>query len=182
MSRQRARGRWGSVVGTATPAGETPVVISAGARTAGYDPPEIDRVTVGGRVEHTRILAGYDVDLTPRNADAVVGPVTVGGDWVASSLVAGVVDGGDGFGNGTDAVMSGPAVSNEQGPSRIGRIVIRGDVVGTPAGVSAADHYGFVAQLIDGLRVGGRDYRLAANMADARDVGPTGDVRLLELL
>ena len=47
-----------------------------------------------GRLELAQILAGYDTSLTPANADAQIGPVTVGGDWIASSITAGVVAGG----------------------------------------------------------------------------------------
>jgi hypothetical protein len=166
----------GSLVGTATPDGQAPVIVAAGGRSVGVPGKTVGRIAVGGRVELTEILVGYDVDLVPRDADVWVGPVTVGGDWVASSLAAGVTDGGDGFGNAGDAVMSGPGVTNGSGTSRIGPIVIGGDVLGTSA---AGDHYGFVAQQIDGLRVGGRTYRLTAT-ADDLAVGLTGDVRLLE--
>jgi hypothetical protein len=37
---------------------------------------------------------------------------TRGGDWVGSSIATGVVDGGDGFGNGNNAKISGTGTTD----------------------------------------------------------------------
>jgi hypothetical protein len=66
----------------------------------------IDDVTV-----LANILAGYDLDADPFNADASIGSVTVGvrngkGSWTASDLVAGVDTGADRkFGTGDDVLI-----------------------------------------------------------------------------
>jgi len=126
------------------------------------------------------ILAGYDADLNPQNADAQIGAVKVGGDWVASSLAAGATDGGDGFGNATDAVIAGgndsPAIQ-----SRIASIQIGGQALGTPDAVNNTDHFGFVAQQIGSFKVGGTVFPLLALANDDLAVGATGDLRLREV-
>jgi len=94
----------GSLVGNPT----NPVIISArGQAVATATDLAIKSLTVNGRVDFALILAGYDADLNPLNADAQIGAVKVALDWIASSLAAGVTDGGDGFGNGNDALIAG---------------------------------------------------------------------------
>ena len=60
------------------------------------------------------------------NADAQIGTVRVGGDWIASSIAAGAAAGDDGlFGNGDahEGKMAGPGVKDEASiSSRIGRL------------------------------------------------------------
>src|SRR5205823_11370511 len=102
----------GSLIGNAgdgTPANLSPVIISARGQVLqrfGTDV-AMGKITIGGNVEFGQILAGYDIGLIPKNADAQIGAVIVGGDWIASSLAAGVVDGGNGFGNSKNAKISG---------------------------------------------------------------------------
>ncbi|HKA06686.1 MAG TPA: hypothetical protein VKD71_05465, partial [Gemmataceae bacterium] len=170
----------GSLVGTVA----RPVVISGLGHlvlpaTATTDV-GIKSLTVGGRVEFAQILAGYQTDsstvLTPANADAQIGAVVVGGDWIASSIGAGVIDGGNGFGNSGDAKITDP----NDAPniiSKIGSINIAGEVMGT---VGGADHFGFVAEQISSLMVGGQTIALTANK-DVVNVGTTGDVALQEI-
>src|SRR5690606_38445049 len=58
------------------------------------------RITIGGDVAHTRIMAGVDIAYDYVNGNAQIGAVKVGGDWIASSLAAGVHPDLDGqFGN-----------------------------------------------------------------------------------
>ena len=45
---------------------------------------------IGGDVENAIILVGYNRDEDPVNADARIGKVIVKGNWIASSLVAGI--------------------------------------------------------------------------------------------
>jgi hypothetical protein len=139
----------------------------------------IRSISVAGDVIGTTILAGYNTAGAPVNADAQVGPVSVLGDWVMSVLAAGVTAGTDGiFGTIDDAVIleAGqlPAVN-----SRIASIKIGGQAVGTPAG---ADGYGFVAQIVGVLSLGGASVPLHAGVAnDSLLVGITLDVRLREV-
>ena len=63
----------------------------------------IGSLSVGGSVEFASVLAGYDTLVRPVNGDASIGNVEVGGDWVASNLVAGAAAGTDGlFGTADD--------------------------------------------------------------------------------
>jgi hypothetical protein len=133
-------------------------------------------LTVGGSVEHARILAGFDVGLAPETPDVHIGTVTVNGHWVASSLVAGVRDSGnDGFGV-NDAVIAGgdPGIT-----SRIAKVVIKGTAFAFPL----ANNFGFVAQEIGSLMVSGRKFIFTpgpGNDLVAQFVGTTGNVRVVE--
>jgi hypothetical protein len=142
---------------------------------AGFDV-AIASLRVGGDVRFARILAGFDFNQVPSNADASIGAVVVGRDWVASSIVAGAEDtGADGFGI-NDSLQT---VDDTALVARIASITIKGDASGS---LIAGDHFGFVAQQIDKLRIGSRVFVL--------DVGPsndsfaipfTDDLRLLEV-
>jgi hypothetical protein len=136
-------------------------------------------LTVLGQVVHADVLAGYD-GVNGYNADAQIGTVTVGGDWVASNLVAGAVDGGNGFGNSLDAKIGGANTTDAvTAKSKIGSIMIGGQLLGTTA---AGDHFGFVAEEVAALKVGGVTYTPKAGTGnDLIVLGPTGDVNLREI-
>jgi len=136
----------------------------------------IGSITVGGSVEFARILGGFGLDVNGQpeslNADAQIGAVKVGGDWVASSLVAGVKNlGADnapgGIGINADNVNFGDIrdekINNTSGPilSRIASIIIGGTVAGTSAG---GDHFGFSAQQIGSFKVAGFSARLTGSL------------------
>jgi hypothetical protein len=177
----------GSIVGNQNPNGDTPVVISARGQLVPGPTGDvaIGSLSVGGRVEYARILAGYDIDQVAKNADAQIGSVSVGGDWVASSLVAGAVDGGNGFGNAGDAKIAGAGTQDlASHVSKIGKVTIKGEAYGTPAGMAGADHYGFVAQELGSLVVGGRKFTFttgAGTDTTGLAVGLTGDLRAAEV-
>ena len=168
----------GSLLGATTVF--TATIIARGRELpAGGPDVAIGSLTVGGRVEFARILAGYDFNGLPANPDAQVGPVVVGGDWVASNLVAGVVAGGDAqFGTADDAVIGGVV----DGPrSRIASITIKGQALGTTA---AGDHFGLVAEEVGALSIGGTAIPLLPNtpgVTDDEEIGATGDFHLLEV-
>jgi hypothetical protein len=170
----------GGLIGNVTTDGVSPVIISARGRefpTAGVDL-AIGKITIGGSVEYASILAGYKNDLTPDNADAQVGAVSVGGDWIASSLAAGVTDGGDGFGNGNDVVIAGGSGSTV---SRIGGVAIKGLVYGTPT-AAGVDHFGFVAQQVGSFKCLGFTATLAAGTDAPIELAlTTGDVTIREV-
>jgi hypothetical protein len=123
--------------------------------TSGFDV-AVASLSVGGDVRFARILAGFDAIQSPADADASIGPVTVGGDWVASILVAGAEDSGfPGFGIG-DVLQT---VGDTPLVARIVSITIKGDATGSTV---SGDHFGFVAQQIGGLKIGGRTFALSA--------------------
>jgi hypothetical protein len=138
---------------------QTDVVISARGQSA-LSPTAagdiaIKSIAIGGRVEVTKILAGYDDSLTPANGNASIGPVTVGRDWVTSDLVAGVQDDADlpiddYFGDGDDQVIAG--AGSDQLFARIASIAIKGVVVGAP---NPFYQNGFVAQQIGAFKSAG---------------------------
>ncbi|HJZ90439.1 MAG TPA: hypothetical protein VKE40_06170, partial [Gemmataceae bacterium] len=119
------------------------------------------------------------------NADAQIGAVTVGGDWVASTIVAGVMDGNNGFGNSRDTKIVGSgATDRPEIVSKIASISIGGLALGTPNSVNAADSFGIEAQQIGALKVGG--FAIPLNAGAANDltgllVGLTGDLEVLEV-
>jgi hypothetical protein len=171
----------GGLVGNSNPDGDSPVVIVAtGQKVQGATTDlAIGRISIGGSVIFSNILAGYSFDPGSLNADAQIGPVKVGGTWAASSLVASVLDiGNDGFGNFFDEAILG---GNPGIFSRIASITIGRAAVGTPESLAPSDHYGFVAQQIGSLKVAGRVFNLTAD-ADNFLVGPSNDLRLREVL
>jgi hypothetical protein len=171
----------GGLIGNVTPNGDSPVIISAGGRVgdvSGLGPSEvaIGKLSIGGRVEWARILAGYDVNLLPVNADAQIGPVTVGADWIASSMVAGAFNVGanDAPGGGDDNVNFGDfhdrliaeATDNANAVAKITSITISGQVFGSPESFRPNDGFGFVAEEIGALKIGSRPYTLQAGTAN----------------
>ena len=176
----------GSLIGNAT---HSVVIMARGQRvpTATTDL-AIGQLTVNGRVEFSRILAGYDIFGTARNADAQIGPVIVGHDWIASNLVAGAVAGADGrFGTQDDVRM--PGTNGVNGfkdvatlASRITSVTIGGQAFGTSA---SGDNYGIVAQNVGSLSLKGGLTTIplvAGNGNDSVLIGLFGDFRLREIL
>jgi hypothetical protein len=151
--------------GPATPTGTAAVAIGS--------------LRVGGSVEFADIRAGFDGGLNPTNADAQIGSVVVGGDWIASNLSAGADRGGDAkYGTFDDVKITGgtdvPGVV-----SKITSIVIGGQALGTPGG---SDHFGFVAQQIGSIKVGGTAQPLTPGPDDdVLDLGATGDLTIREV-
>jgi hypothetical protein len=168
-----------SLVGNST----NPVLISARGQAApapGRDL-AIGQLTVAGRVDHALILAGYDTSTSPSpfgqgvNADAQIGTIRVGGDWIASSVAAGAAPGAHGFGSG-DSKLSGSFVTDAPRTlSRICSIVIAGQAQGT---VGGSDSFGFVAERVGSLRVGGTLIGLTRGPHNDHGVlvGATGDL------
>jgi hypothetical protein len=144
----------GSLIGRKTQSSYTPVIISARGQEAlapgATSDVAIRSLTVGGRVEWSLVLAGFDQDdpiTAGTNGNASIGPVSVGGDWIASSISAGVQDpNNSGFGKATDVVIPGATLI-----SRIASIAIAGTVAGD---VRPEDHFGFVARRIGSFKAG----------------------------
>lgn len=115
----------------------------------------IGSLTVGGAVEQTNVFAGYDLDGNAVNPDAQIGAVKVTLDWIASNLVAGVQSSTGHFGDGNDSIIPSDD-DHSQIISRIASVTIGGAVKGTPDSASSTDHFGFVAQQILAMKVGGK--------------------------
>ena len=157
----------GNIIGT----GASPVVISASGQLAPSATVDlaIGPITVVGRVEHTNFLAGYDFNLNAVNGDASISLVNVGANWVASNLVAGVMNtasGNTNFGDANDAPIGGSLISKIVG------IIIKGQVFGTPTNVNNTDHFGFVANHVVSLAIG-----TPSNPVILLNVGPLTDDR-----
>ena len=171
----------GSLVGRTNDHGDSMVIIQArGQNTLPANPTAdiaIASLTVGGEVRHTSILAGFDSNLNPANADASIGAVKVGRNWTASSLVAGARDSaGDGFGI-NDALQT--TSDNTALIARIASITINGVVTGT---ATAPDHFGFVAQQIGSFKSLGFKALLTTGTDAPIELSPlTIDVTLREV-
>lgn len=128
----------------------------------------IKKIAVRGTVESTFILAGFSQAQT--NADASIGSITVGGDWIASRITVGTNSGQD-FAVGTDddAKFTTNAVQEARDHptlfSTIGSLVIQGQALGT---VGISDMNGIVAERIGKARIGTR------TLAFANDDSPEG--------
>jgi hypothetical protein len=144
----------------------------------------IKSLTVGGSVERAQVLGGYVFDglgmLVASNPDAQIGKVTVGGNWTASSIAAGVRIGADNvFGTSDDEKI--PGTDAPQIISRIASILIKGFALGTGGG---DDHFGFVAQQIGSFKIGSTRFPLTAGAGNdlaGMLVGATGDLRVAEI-
>lgn len=138
----------------------------------------IGKVSVRNNVEFAEILAGLDGAHIPSEMDAFIGTVTVGKNWVASSIVAGARDqGAPGFGVGdTLARPEGDWII-----AQIAKINIKGNVMGSAA---SSDAFGFVAGEVTKLMIGGREIALSPGPQSSADnfaVGSTDDVYVLEV-
>ena len=156
------------------------IIAAAGTQaTQGTTDLAIASVTVKGRVESTSILAGYLNGSTPTNADAQVGKITVGGNWVRSNLVAGVNSVDAVFGNVDDVIIA--EVGQVPGIiASIASITIKGSVLGTFGGT---DLFAFTAEEIKVVSIGGVKVKLESGASNDNLVAPgeTQDVRIREL-
>jgi hypothetical protein len=146
----------GSLIGNRTPSTFTPVIISARGQASPSATSDIAlaSLTVKGRVELTHILAGYDTGLNPVNGNAQITSLTVSGDWIASSAVAGAQNPftlNTNFGLNDSLIP--PVIPNAL--SRIASISIAGQLLGTPDILFISDHFGFVARQILSLKIAG---------------------------
>lgn len=138
----------------------------------------IKSVTIGGTFQNALILGGYNIGGTATNADATIGAVTVGGNWIASSIVAGVDDGADNlFGTADDVKITEGAVDTLF--STIASVTIKGYAMGT---VGGSDHFGITAEQVGAVKVGLRTFNLAPGTdTTGHLIGSTGDFRVKEV-
>lgn len=136
----------------------------------------IGSLNIGGSVSGSFIQAGFNLAGAASNADAQIGKVTIGGNWIASSLAAGINPVNAFFGDANDVVIAtgdDPAVA-----SRIASILIKGQVSGTVGALfGQTDAFGFTAQLIGSFQTGKTKIFLADDQTEF-PVGATGDTRI----
>lgn len=142
----------------------------------------IGTLTVNGRAEFAQILAGvFPGGAANQNADAHITNVTIGGDWISSSISAGVLAGVDAkYGTADDVKVSGAGVKDVAGlSSKITSLTIGGQAYGSP---SVLDHFGIVAENVGSLKVGGTVLTLfAGNGNDDFAIGLFPDFRVNEI-
>jgi hypothetical protein len=155
--------------------------VSARGRLAPNSPREplaIGRLSIGGSVYHAEILAGYNQARAAVNGDASIGVVTVGGNWTASSLVAGVTAGTDGlFGTDDDKTIS----RDNSIVATIASLTIKGTVGGSE---NANDQNGLIAAHLGAVKVGKTVLTLtrgARNDLTVIPLGLNGDVAVREV-
>jgi len=172
----------GDIVGS----DDAPVIISgfgkATAPSKGLDV-AIKSLKVSGGVEFLRVLAGYDLALNGLNADAAINSISVGADWRASTVLAGVSAGADGDDGTTDDAKLTTAGGRDTAEifSTIAKLTIKGQALGT---IDAADSFGIVAEQIIKAKIGKATLGLnpgARDAADAFAIGTTGDFFVREV-
>lgn len=132
--------------------------------------PTIGSIFIGKNATGLLVRAGFN-DNTGVDADAQIGSVVVKGNFLDSSIVAGVRDvSGNGFGNADDEslALSMGATNQSAILSKIGSVKI-GGIAGTTALNATA--FGVVAQVIGSVKVG--------KLSAALTKGPTGDAATL---
>lgn len=169
----------GDVIGTAGHA----YTIRGGGPLTGTASVAIASVKVGGDFERALILAGYGANNVPTNGHAQIGAISVGGDWIASSVTAGLLTHTGAtnvlgvFGNDDDVFIdAGPAGVI----ASIASITIKGRAIGS---LETGDFYGIVAEQVGSVKVGG--VKLAFTPGPGNDagffVGATPDFAIFEV-
>ncbi len=137
----------------------------------------IGKISIAGSVENADVRAGFSILGVAASHSVAIGVVSVRGDWLASSLSAGIETGADGFyGDAQDTVI----VGGNSIASSIAKIVIHGRIAGTDNAVSATDRFGFTASNIGKFRLGATSVTLSKTQRDDLSIGTTGDVRIRE--
>jgi hypothetical protein len=159
---------------------EDPAIIAALARIGGTkaaDALALDELRVKGNVENAQVLLGYNKKQEGVNPNAGVGKVVVNGNWVASSIAAGVVDPSvDGFGQ-NDTLIAQDSTDNLI--AKIASVTIKGTATGT---AMEADSFGVTAEQINKLSVNGTKIALDKNAIDNVLLDPiNNDFRVIEI-
>jgi hypothetical protein len=163
----------GSIEGTSS----APVIFSAQGRLDMVAKTDVafGSIKVTGSMSYAVVLGGYDNTLTPQDPNAQIGAVTVGGNYTASDLVAGVVGTMNGnsfvFGTAADApITTGVVADIPDIVSKIAGVTIGGMV----AGDSISDaSYGITAQDVISVKVGSTTEPLLAGAGNNTFAGGT---------
>ncbi len=154
----------GSILGTAT---QTVIISGAGLATPTKltQDPAIGSVKVAGSSTYAIIEAGYDLNGNTFGGDAQIGAVSIGGDLIASDIIAGVKSASAQFGNSTDTLIDRPAAAATDGIlASIASIVVGGQIEGTTA---TGDFFGIEAQVFGAIKIGG--FALPLNKGPGND-------------
>jgi len=169
----------GSIVGLAG----NPYVIRGVGALAGRTSVAMASLTVDGNFEHALVLAGFGPGNAGVNGHAQIEAITVGRDWIASSVTAGATDSAGGFnllGAGGERLIVN-AADTSTALSSIGHIVIKGDAMGS---FVPGERYGIVAEEIGSVTVGGVKLTLQpgpSNDTGGLQIGPTANFTLREV-
>jgi hypothetical protein len=166
----------GSVLGQAS----APYTIRGGGALSGATSLAIASINVGGNFEHALVLGGYGENNAPINGHAQIGAITIGRDWIASSVLAGVAatDGFSFIGNGFDKLIN---AGGSTAIASIASITIKGRAMGSP---ELGDHFGIEAEQIGFVSI--RGVKLALKPDKANDtagfaIGATPDFIVREV-
>ena len=163
----------GYIIGTA----EQAYLIRASGPLAGTKSIALASLKVGGDFDHVLILAGYGGVNAPVNGHAQIGAISIGGDWIASSVTAGLRSNAATFifGDGDDTfINAGPTGV----VASIASITIKGRALGT---LETGDRFGIVAEHIGSVKIGG--VQLASTTGpDTIAIGPTPDFFVREVV
>jgi hypothetical protein len=156
---------------------ENSVLVLSGSAAPSVTKPAValKKLTIGGDIDHSQILGGASV--FGGNPDVAIGKVLVKGDWLASSLSAGVVAGPDQrLGTSDDVLYPGGSADIS---SRIASVVIKGQAVGT---IEPGGFFAITAESIGSLKVGNTGIALSSKAKDAMlAIGSTGDFVINEI-
>ena len=143
------------------------------ALTAGFTKSGFTSLAVKGSVTNGLITGGIRSTMVVENADPVLGPVTVGGDWIASSIAVGVSRGADmQFASADDTI----AATGTPAIARITAITIKGQALGTTA---AGDHFGYIAESIGPVKIAGVLYTARATPIELSLISDDVTLRLV---
>jgi len=136
------------------------------------------KVQIGEGFVRSELIAGYDKAGVAINPDANIGSIVIGGNFEASSIVAGATAGANTFfGDEDDTLIAG----GNAVVARIAKITIKGTVLGS---APSADHFGIVAEQIGKLKIGGETQPLTrgpGSDSTPLPLGGTADVTVLEV-
>jgi hypothetical protein len=129
----------------------------------------VKKLNVGGNLDNSSVLAGYSP--FGGSADVSIGKVSVSGDWMASTIVAGVTAGDDGvLGTGDDELFDGGSADVV---SRIASVMIKGNAIGS---TEAGGRFTISAEQVGSVTVGGIKQKLSSLATDKLvALGSTGD-------
>ncbi len=134
------------------------------------------------KIEHHLERAGFDQADNPTNGHAQIGAISVGGDWIASSVTAGLnsflgaPDPSVTFGNGDDVFNTGGPIGVI---ASIASITIKGRAMGS---LETGDRFGIVAESIGAITIGGVKLALTTAFDPTPfPIGPTPDFVVREV-
>ena len=147
-----------------------------GAPSSAADSIAVANLAIRGSVVNGLILLGEGFTGFVSSVNTAAGKITIGGDFIASSISAGFSSGSDGFfGNDNDNPPAADTAADIK--AAIGSLVIGGRFAGTP---SDGDHYGIVAEQIGSIIIAGRKLALDPLAPDNLLLGTYADVRIRE--